>query len=260
MFNIPAIQIDSLYHLMICLVASYFIGDFMIQIKIGEGSKWQALIIPIHGALVAGWSYVLCGAWKLWEIPLLVLVTHIFIDYIERIFGRENVFEFFLFQAIRLAVSILIALFIVSLQIQINLFWFAQFGLSYFKSIIFLAGFTFSIFGGNSLIGIVVKPFIPQIEKEAYKLRKGVGKGVGGLKGGGQLIGQMERFLIFLFIMIEQPTAIGFLITAKSILRFGEIKDHHQRMLAEYIIIGTMASFAYGISISYLTKYLIGIV
>jgi hypothetical protein len=153
-----------------------------------------------------------------------------------------------------------IALIIGSRQIQINLFWIDLFGSSYLQFLIILSGFTLSIFGGNLLIGRIVKPFIPQIEQESYKVTRRMVKGVGGLKGGGQLIGQIERILIFLFIMIDQPAAIGFLITAKSILRFGEIKDYHQRMLAEYIIIGTMTSFAYGIAISYLTKYLVHIV
>ncbi|MFZ1201762.1 MAG: hypothetical protein WAO07_16455, partial [Desulfobacterales bacterium] len=63
--------------------------------------------------------------------------------------------------------------------------------------------------------------------------------------------------LVFLFIMMNQPTAVGFLITAKSIFRFGDIREHRQMMLAEYIIIGTLMSFGYGIFISYLTKILL---
>ena len=68
---------------------------------------------------------------------------------------------------------------------------------------------------------------------------------------------QLERALVFLFIMMDQPAAVGFLITAKSIFRFGDIREHRQMMLAEYIIIGTLMSFAYGIFLSYLTKILI---
>ena len=35
-------------------------------------------------------------------------------------------------------------------------------------------------------------------------------------------IGFFERFLIFTFILINQYTAIGFLIAAKSVLRFND--------------------------------------
>jgi hypothetical protein len=48
---------------------------------------------------------------------------------------------------------------------------------------------------------------------------------------------------------------VGFLIAAKSILRFGEIKDIKQRLEAEYIIIGTFMSFGYGLLIAFLTKH-----
>ena len=50
----------------------------------------------------------------------------------------------------------------------------------------------------------------------------------------------MERILVMLLVLMEQPNGIGFLIAAKSILRFGEIKDANQRKVAEYIIIGVM--------------------
>ena len=55
----------------------------------------------------------------------------------------------------------------------------------------------------------------------------------------------MERTLILLFILSGQPAGVGFLVTAKSVFHFGDLKDHEDRMEAEYIIIGTMLSFAW---------------
>ena len=75
-----------------------------------------------------------------------------------------------------------------------------------------------------------------------------------GLKSGGQYIGWLERSLVLVFVMIDQPTGIGFLIAAKSILRFGEIKEPSQRKVAEYIIIGTFMSFGWAVLIAALTK------
>lgn len=42
--------------------------------------------------------------------------------------------------------------------------------------------------------------------------------------------------------MANQPLGVGFLITAKSILRFGTAA--RDQKTAEYVIIGTLASFA----------------
>lgn len=74
---------------------------------------------------------------------------------------------------------------------------------------------------------------------------------VRGLNNGGVWIGSLERILIFIMLLMNIPTAVGFLIAAKSILRFGELKESQNRMEAEYIIIGTFLSFIWGLIISY---------
>jgi hypothetical protein len=75
-----------------------------------------------------------------------------------------------------------------------------------------------------------------------------------GLRKGGRYIGWLERSLVMLLLLINLPNGIGFLFAAKSILRFGEIKDSHQRKTAEYIIIGTFLSFGWALGVSYLTQ------
>jgi hypothetical protein len=65
-------------------------------------------------------------------------------------------------------------------------------------------------------------------------------------QAGSFAIGLLERALIFLFVLTGQTAAIGFLIAAKSILRFGEVQD--DRRAAEYVIIGTLASFAWALA------------
>jgi hypothetical protein len=78
-----------------------------------------------------------------------------------------------------------------------------------------------------------------------------------GLKKGGKIIGQLERAIIFLLVLAGRPEGVGFLIAAKSIFRFGEIKDFKQRQEAEYIIIGTFMSFGYGLLIAFITRYFV---
>ncbi len=77
----------------------------------------------------------------------------------------------------------------------------------------------------------------------------------GGFPDGGRMIGRLERLLVFLFVMVGTPTAIGFLVAAKSILRFGEIRDSESRKVAEYVIIGTLMSFGFALVTSYLTRF-----
>lgn len=72
-----------------------------------------------------------------------------------------------------------------------------------------------------------------------------------GLPGGGRIIGHLERGLIFLLVLAGTAEGIGFLIAAKSVLRFGAVKEESR--LSEYVIIGTLASFGWAFAITLAT-------
>lgn len=59
------------------------------------------------------------------------------------------------------------------------------------------------------------------------------------LKNAGKLIGILERILVLTFVIIGKLEVIGFMIAAKSILRY---KDTNT-IKTEYVLIGTMLSF-----------------
>lgn len=63
----------------------------------------------------------------------------------------------------------------------------------------------------------------------------------------GKYIGMIERLFIFVFVVLNQWSAIGFLITAKSVFRFGDLSRAKDRKLTEYILIGTLLSFGLAI-------------
>ncbi|NMH86652.1 DUF3307 domain-containing protein [Flavivirga algicola] len=67
------------------------------------------------------------------------------------------------------------------------------------------------------------------------------------LKDAGKYIGILERVLVFIFIISDHWEAVGFLITAKSVFRFGDLKESKDRQLTEYILIGTLISFGIAI-------------
>lgn len=108
------------------------------------------------------------------------------------------------------------------------------------------AGFSVSVHAAGFLVGKVAA----KLQKENHLEDK-----LTGLKDGGRLIGQLERCLIFLFILMGQPGGIGFLVAAKSILRFSEAKESQK--LAEYVLIGTLLSFGLAIASASLALALI---
>lgn len=77
------------------------------------------------------------------------------------------------------------------------------------------------------------------------------------LHNAGQYIGILERLFIFGFILLNQWAAIGLLITAKSVFRFGDLSRAKDRKLTEYILIGTLLSFGISILVGVLYVQLI---
>ena len=66
----------------------------------------------------------------------------------------------------------------------------------------------------------------------------------------GELIGWLERGLMLLFVVMSQYEAIGFLIAAKSILRFNEASSGSEK--SEYVLTGTLLSLTIALSLGIL--------
>lgn len=113
--------------------------------------------------------------------------------------------------------------------INLNFPFHLNIGLSlsiYIKFCIYVSAIIFLLNGGTDLVRAVLKKV--QIEDE--KMEK---------DNTGKLIGNIERILLFILILFDNLTAIGFVIAAKSIARFEELKH---KKFAEYYLIGTLTS------------------
>jgi len=66
----------------------------------------------------------------------------------------------------------------------------------------------------------------------------------------GKYIGILERSFVFGFILLDQWSAIGFLLTAKSVFRFGDLSKDKNWQLTEYVLLGTLLSFGIAIIIA----------
>ena len=72
------------------------------------------------------------------------------------------------------------------------------------------------------------------------------------LTNAGKYIGIFERLFILAFLLTGHWEGIGFLIAAKSVFRFGDLKESKDRKLTEYILLGTLLSFGIVIGIGLL--------
>ncbi|GAB1480228.1 hypothetical protein MASR2M74_28030 [Paracoccaceae bacterium] len=117
-----------------------------------------------------------------------------------------------------------------------------------------LAGFLLATRAGGFAIGLLMSPFAAKLASLASG---GDPVTAESLPGAGRLIGLLERGLIFGLILLGQPEGVGLLMAAKSILRFGAVKD--DRALSEYVIIGTLASFGWAMLAGYGTVALMNL-
>ncbi len=104
------------------------------------------------------------------------------------------------------------------------------------RAALVVTGFVTASLAGGPAIALLMKPYAEDAVPE-------------GLAHGGRLIGLLERALIVLLVISGNHTGIGFLIAAKSILRFDVASE--SRAAGEYVIIGTLASFAWALAVSY---------
>ena len=84
-----------------------------------------------------------------------------------------------------------------------------------------LIGAVLVVWGGSPAVAQIVAPYADQLDEEP------------GLVRGGQIIGMAERLLIYVFVLAGAPSAIGILVTAKSLFRFGDVTGKQQRRHAE---------------------------
>ncbi|MDF7798238.1 DUF3307 domain-containing protein [Pontiellaceae bacterium B1224] len=223
----------------IVLISAHFITDFMLQpdwLQQRKGKLWANLI---HAEFVALLGYLLLQQWTAWMPVLLIFAFHSGIDAVKQR-CNDTSRSFCVDQSFHL-VSILFVVWICR-----KLGWMADFTGKGLTWMILIAGFAVCVPGAGFLIGKVAE----KLQEENNLAEK-----INGLKNGGKLIGQLERALIFLLIMIGQPGGIGFLVAAKSILRFGEAKDDQK--LAEYVLIGTLLSFGLAIAAATITRSLL---
>ncbi|WP_268800964.1 hypothetical protein [Pseudomonas huanghezhanensis] len=104
-------------------------------------------------------------------------------------------------------------------------------------NLVVVLGYVIVLRPSSLLIGAILNPWLASVDTQ------------GTLKSAGALIGYLERALILTFVLLAQWQAIGFLLTAKSILRFNDIKGVEQRALSEYVLLGTLLSFSTSIAI-----------
>ncbi|MDB4922516.1 DUF3307 domain-containing protein [Mucilaginibacter sp.] len=234
-------------NLLLRLIIAHLLTDFVFQplswIKDRKEKQIRSVKLIWHVIVTALFAYAFSGLYACWWLPLVILISHYLID-LAKSYLPDKLAWFIADQFMHLLVIFIIWLSIdkqwaaitteLSAVVENTHFW------------ILALGYILVTWPLGILIGLATAKWRNDLEtsKEVKD----------GLENAGKWIGICERILILTFVLTNQYIAIGFLITAKSILRFGD-KDKKAEKKTEYILVGTLLSFAasalLGIIISY---------
>lgn len=241
------------FEFVLCLFAAHLIGDFVLQTNRMASGKRRISVLILHALIHAGMAYLLVGRWGAWMVPLVTAVSHAGIDRIKAGMAKPGALALILDQVAHVLVMGALALWVDAARD--HSYWALAISPEIGRAWVMISGIILTVRVAGVFIGMWVQPYLREIEQAQGAVA--IAPLSRGLTRGGSTIGQWERALIFLLVGVGQPGGIGFLIAAKSIFRFGELKDKENRMEAEYITIGTLMSFGWAMTTAYLTWWLV---
>lgn len=222
--------------LLLKILVAHFLSDFIFQ-----PTKWaidkdkngfKSWHIYIHVIITAATLFIILWDLKLWSLILIISLLHFIIDLIKSSIKRTNIWIFISDQFLHLLVVITVWLVYTD---QCDKFF------ELFCSFINNSKFWWLLLA-YILLTIPTSVLIGKMTNKWSNELTGSNQ-TKGLENAGKWIGTIERVLIFTFIIVNQLSVIGFLLAAKSVFRFGDLKDSTDQKKTEYIIIGTFISF-----------------
>jgi hypothetical protein len=241
--------------LLLRLVFSHVLADFALQpgswVRERRDKHWFSTRLYIHGLVVAVLGYLLAGMWPSLWLPLVLFITHIMIDGLKA--KRADTAGTLVLDQTAHAVVLVVCWWLLVRARPADFIQVMQ-GLFVNPRLWILAvSYALVLWPAGVLIGKLTEPFQGQLDHISSRESKGFMS----LKNAGLWVGRLERILILTFVLLGRFEAIGFLIAAKSIFRFGDVHSPGNRKEAEYILIGTLLSFVIAIGIGLLVRGLL---
>lgn len=230
--------------LFIKLILAHLIGDFLLQpkkwvqnkVKQKYKSKYLYYHIGLHALFL---SIILGFNLKYWMAFVIIITSHFLID-LAKLYLQSKKNQRWLFMLDQMA-----HIFVIALVVQIYEPYLSGFNRANWKLILLTLA---CLIGVTSMSAIIMRIIISK-----WNIKK-INKDEDSLENAGTIIGILERLFVFLFVVIDFWSGVGFLLAAKSIFRFGDLSRAKDRKLTEYVLIGTLLSFGFAIGIGMLFR------
>ncbi|MDR0834698.1 MAG: DUF3307 domain-containing protein [Candidatus Symbiothrix sp.] len=227
------------YTLLFLQFAAHLLADFNCQPHQWCDAKDRKLFskeVFYHTLVVLGFSWAFaCFAWPFLWASLAIALFHLGLDIVKSYFIRKNSLEkylFFIDQALHFAFITFVVMLYCRSYLPFQ---------PYCVPPPQCAFILFALIACTKPANIFIKKFMeanfifPIDEKSPQENAT--------LMNAGRVIGFLERILSLILILVGQWAAIGFIIAAKTILRFRETNTAK----TEYVLIGSLLSFGIAI-------------
>ena len=230
---------------------AHILGDFVFQpekwVKNKEEkkvkSKYLYFHIGVHTILLL--LVLQFNLEKYWLGFLLIIVSHYLIDILKLYFQKKETKRiWFLIDQI---LHFFMLVFTTSLYVDFSL---SKENILTDKMLLLVIFTLLVSFVSAIIIKIIITQWSPENKKENDD----------SLAKAGRYIGILERLFVFTFVITNHWEAIGFLLAAKSVFRFGDLTSSKDRKLTEYILIGTLLSFGLAIFLGVIYLHLVTII
>ncbi|HSP58174.1 MAG TPA: DUF3307 domain-containing protein [Halomonas sp.] len=224
------------------LVLAHLIGDFVLQpggwveerYRLKQRSRKLAKHAMLHGLLAAGVLVITTlnvptsrGPFAILLASLALTTSHWLIDVAKAHVDPQQLRWFLLDQVLHLLVIVIL--------------WQSWIGSGQPLAIATTWLMTPQMLGLATAYLLVTRPMSIAIALVMRRWNHQL-EDTGTLADAGARIGMLERFLVLTLVLLDQLVAVGFLLAAKSVLRFGDLREAQDRKLTEYVLLGTLLS------------------
>lgn len=225
-------------HVFTALLLAHVLADFVFQTQWSLRNEAHVLVFLLHIAAVFGFTTAALGG--VWELAVPVALLHLVIEAL-RVWAlpaawRRRLPVFATAQLAHIAVLAGVAL---AYPAAFDRGLWAPFADVLLAPAIVMTGLVLAVPAGGQIVGALMARYAGAIDEDS-------------LPQAGQIIGLLERGLIVLLVFTGQAAGVGFLIAAKSILRFDTAAQGQKA--GEYVIIGTLASFGWALALAFGTQ------
>ncbi len=232
------------------LLLAHILGDFVFQsekwVRDKEDKKAKSSKLYVHIGIHTILLLLVFqfNLQEYWLGFLLIIVSHYSIDLLKLYLQKKKTKRiwFFIDQVLHILILIVITSFY-------NNFSFSVDTIINDKSLLLTIFVLLVTFVSAVFIKIIITQWNPESKKENDD----------SLAKAGRYIGILERLFVFTFVITNHWEAIGFLLAAKSVFRFGDLTSSKDRKLTEYILIGTLLSFGFAVLLGVLYLYILNL-